>query len=212
MTVSIIRDNRYLEHDPGGGHPESPNRLRVIYDLIEQKYSGLPLVPPRHATESELALVHDPFYIQTVANTEGRPSSHLDADTGLSSRSYEIARLAYHDILTGLPNRNLLHDRLRQAAVSRLVSDVPLGVFLSGGLDSSTLVALMSELTPGNVNSFSVAFPEKDFNEEPYAQFVAQHFKTRHHVVTADDGGSRFEIGQHPPRLVDPADLLGHLV
>ena len=54
--------------------------------------------------------------------------------------------------------------RLRQAAESRLVSDVPLGVFLSGGLDSSTIVAIMSELTPGNVNTFSVNFPEKTFN------------------------------------------------
>jgi acetoin utilization deacetylase AcuC-like enzyme len=99
MTVAIIMDNRYLEHDPGGGHPESPSRLRVIYDLIEQKYGSLPLIPPRLATESELALVHDPFYIQTVANTEGRPSSHLDADTGLSPRSYEIARLAAGGLL-----------------------------------------------------------------------------------------------------------------
>ncbi len=99
MTVAIIRDNRYLEHDPGGGHPESPNRLRVIYDLIEQKFGGLPLVPPRLATESELSLVHDPVYIRTVAKSEGRPSSHLDADTGLSSRSYEIARLAAGGLL-----------------------------------------------------------------------------------------------------------------
>jgi len=80
-----------------------------------------------------------------------------------------------------------LRGRLREAAISRLVSDVPLGVFLSGGVDSSTLVATMSELTPGNVNSFSVAFPHKTFNEEPYANRVARRFRTRHHVVTADD-------------------------
>ena len=80
-----------------------------------------------------------------------------------------------------------LRRRLREAATSRLVSDVPLGVFLSGGVDSSTLVALMSELTPGNVNTFSVAFPEKTFNEEPYAKLVADHFHTRHHVVRADE-------------------------
>jgi asparagine synthase (glutamine-hydrolysing) len=80
-----------------------------------------------------------------------------------------------------------LRGKLREAAISRLVSDVPLGVFLSGGVDSSTLVATMSELTPGNVNSFSVAFPERTFNEEPHAHFVARHFHTRHHVVQADD-------------------------
>ncbi len=84
-----------------------------------------------------------------------------------------------------------LRRRLREAATSRLVSDVPLGVFLSGGVDSSTLVALMSELTPGNVNTFSVAFPEKTFNEEPYAKLVADHFHTRHHVVRADEPSMR---------------------
>jgi len=76
--------------------------------------------------------------------------------------------------------------KLRQAAESRLVSDVPLGVFLSGGVDSSTIVAIMSELSPGNINSFSVNFPEKTFNEEPYSTLVARRFRTHHHVLTAD--------------------------
>jgi asparagine synthase (glutamine-hydrolysing) len=75
--------------------------------------------------------------------------------------------------------------RLRQAAESRLVSDVPLGVFLSGGVDSSTIVAIMSELAPGNVNSFSVNFPEKSFNEETYSTLVAKRFRTQHHVLNA---------------------------
>ncbi len=78
-----------------------------------------------------------------------------------------------------------LQTRLRQAAESRLVSDVPLGVFLSGGVDSSTIVAIMSELSP-KVETFSVAFPEKSFNEEDYARLVARQFGTRHHVLRAD--------------------------
>jgi len=76
--------------------------------------------------------------------------------------------------------------RLRQAAESRLVSDVPLGVFLSGGIDSSTIVAIMSELSPGNINSFSVNFPERTFNEEHYSTLVANHFRTRHHALRAE--------------------------
>lgn len=97
--VAIIKDNRYLEHNPGEGHPESPNRLRVIHDLIDKEFGSLPLIPPRLATESELALIHDPVYIQTVAKTAGKHFSRLDPDTSLSARSYEIARLAAGGLL-----------------------------------------------------------------------------------------------------------------
>jgi asparagine synthase (glutamine-hydrolysing) len=109
-----------------------------------------------------------------------------------------------------------LRGKLREAAVSRLVSDVPLGVFLSGGVDSSTLVATMSELTPGNVNSFSVAFPHKTFNEEPYASRVARHFQTKHHVFTADDralrGAFDFLSGQLDEPVADPAVIPTYLL
>ncbi len=98
-SLAIIKDDRYLEHNPGEGHPESPNRLRVIHDLIGKEFSGVPVIPPRLATESELALVHDPAYIRTVAGTEGRAHAQLDPDTGLSARSYEIARLAAGGLL-----------------------------------------------------------------------------------------------------------------
>jgi acetoin utilization deacetylase AcuC-like enzyme len=101
-SPALIKDDRYLEHNPGDGHPESPDRLRVIHELIDREFSGLPLIPPRLATESELALVHDPHYIQTVAGTEGRTHSQLDPDTGLSARSYEIARLAAGGLLQGV--------------------------------------------------------------------------------------------------------------
>ena len=109
-----------------------------------------------------------------------------------------------------------LRARVREAATSRLVSDVPLGVFLSGGVDSSTLVALMSELTPGNVNTFSVAFPEKAFNEEPYARLVARHFNTRHHVLVADKAqlleGLRILAEHLDEPLADPAVIPTFLI
>ena len=109
-----------------------------------------------------------------------------------------------------------LRARLREAAISRLVSDVPLGVFLSGGVDSSTLVATMSELTPGNVNTFSVAFPEKSFNEELYANLVARHFNTRHHVLPADEKNLREALdilaGHLDEPVADPAVIPTYLL
>ncbi len=109
-----------------------------------------------------------------------------------------------------------LRRRLRDAAISRLVSDVPLGVFLSGGIDSSTIVAAMSELTPGNVSTFSVAFPDRTFNEESYANFVARRFRTHHHAVAADDAGMRealLILADHLDEpLADPAVIPTYLL
>jgi len=108
-SVAIIKDDRFLEHNPGDGHPESPNRLRVIHDLIDKEFSGLPIIPPRYASIDELALIHNSHYIQTVASTEGKPFSRLDPDTGLSERSYETARLAAGGLLQGVDS--LFHNQ-----------------------------------------------------------------------------------------------------
>jgi asparagine synthase (glutamine-hydrolysing) len=71
---------------------------------------------------------------------------------------------------------------LREAVRKRLMSDVPLGVFLSGGLDSSSLLAVMSEIVPADtIQTFSIGFGEASFDESAYARQVAQHFGTRHH-------------------------------
>src|SRR4029079_15735624 len=76
---------------------------------------------------------------------------------------------------------------LRGSIAKRMMSDVPFGVFLSGGVDSSTNVALMSELMSDPVGTFSVAFAEHDqYNELEYARCVAQRYGTDHHEVVID--------------------------
>jgi len=70
---------------------------------------------------------------------------------------------------------------LKEAVDIRLVSDVPLGVLLSGGIDSSCVVALMKELKTSKVNTFSIGFDDSQFNELPFAKVVADKFDTNHH-------------------------------
>ena len=74
---------------------------------------------------------------------------------------------------------------LKRAVVSQLMADVPLGAFLSGGIDSSAIVALMSEASSQQVNSFSIGFADGTYNELPYAREVAALFKTNHRERTA---------------------------
>src|SRR5688572_2722207 len=74
-------------------------------------------------------------------------------------------------------------DRLREAVRLRLMADVPLGVFLSGGIDSATITALMSELVKDPIKTFSVAFAEREANELEYARLVATRFRTDHHEI-----------------------------
>ena len=76
-----------------------------------------------------------------------------------------------------------LRERLRDAVRSHLVSDVPLGAFLSGGVDSSTVVALMAAELGRSVKTFSIGFPEREFDELPYARRVAERFETEHHEL-----------------------------
>ena len=81
--------------------------------------------------------------------------------------------------------------RLREAVASHLIADVPLGAFLSGGVDSSAVVAMMAGLSSEAVNTCSIGFNDSSFDESVYAQQVAEQYKTNHQreIVDTDDYG-----------------------
>lgn len=75
-----------------------------------------------------------------------------------------------------------VREALQQAVERRLVADVPFGAFLSGGIDSSAIVALMSQVTD-KVSTFSISFAEEEFSEARYARMVADKYNTEHHEI-----------------------------
>lgn len=99
--TGIVKDERYMDHVMDPGHPESPERLRVIYKMLEEpEMKGfLEEVKPRPATRKELELIHAPSYIDQVEKTAGKPYFRLDMDTSTCAKSYETALLATGGLL-----------------------------------------------------------------------------------------------------------------
>src|SRR5208283_3056580 len=89
-------------------------------------------------------------------------------------------------------------EQLRESVRLRLIADVPLGVFLSGGTDSSAVVAFMAELGARPLRTFSVGFDEPEYSELPFARAVARRYSTEHHELVVKPEHLRDEL----PRLV----------
>jgi asparagine synthase (glutamine-hydrolysing) len=97
---------------------------------------------------------------------------------------------------------DLLEKTLLESVRSQLISDVPLGAFLSGGIDSSVIAALMQKVCKDPIKTFTIGFEESSFNEAVYAKEVSRHLGTEHHelYVTSSDA---FKVIPHLPTLYD---------
>lgn len=116
-----------------------------------------------------------PGHMLTIRSGE-EPSLHLYWDVRA------IARAGYENPFSGTYEQAVtgLEHQLMDAVEKRMIADVPLGAFLSGGIDSSAVVALMQAASSRPVKSFSIGFHEKTFDESAHAKAVADHLKTDH--------------------------------
>jgi asparagine synthase (glutamine-hydrolysing) len=112
--------------------------------------------------------------------------------TGIETRRYWSVTDPHHfdvDMADPVAVRHQIRSLLRTAVEQRLVSDVPVGAFLSGGIDSSVVVGLMAEVSADLPSTFNVSFTEKDYDESAFAIKVSERFNTRHTTIrlTPDD-------------------------
>jgi len=117
------------------------------------------------------------------------PPGHLMeyANGKIEIRQYwDVPKYGTHPTMSEEECLQELERRLEEAVRIRLISDVPLGALLSGGVDSSIVVALMARVSSGPVKTFSIGFRAEQFNEAEYARLVAERFGTQHHELILD--------------------------
>ena len=103
MTTGIVRDSRYMDHNMGPFHVESPERIKAIYNMLDSDFDfPLHSIEPRLAEEEEILAVHTKSYFDRVRETAGRDRVVLDPDTSTSARSFDVARLASGGVLNAL--------------------------------------------------------------------------------------------------------------
>jgi asparagine synthase (glutamine-hydrolysing) len=156
--------------------------------------------PDMTAIDAYLTCQYVPSPLTAFRGISKLPPAHYavcDAGGGLRVERYWRPPTGPKSTRRPAELRDELMWRLREAVRIRLVADVPIGAFLSGGVDSATVVALMSLESGRRVRTFSIGFEESEFNELADARTVAERYDTDHHEFVV---------------LVDAADVLPRLV
>ncbi len=156
-------------------HPDLLHEIdaRAVEDYFAYGYIPEPKTILRHAFKLP------PGYTLTLRRGEALPQPRQYWDVPFKPVNYSSESEA---------SEELVH-RLREAVSSHMISEVPLGAFLSGGVDSSAVVAMMAGLSKEPVNTCSISFGDPAFDESRFAAQVAERYHTQHYVerVDADD-------------------------
>jgi asparagine synthase (glutamine-hydrolysing) len=126
-----------------------------------------------------------------------------EAGTHTPKRYWQLDKIAVAGVqqsagTSDADNKHELEQRLTDAVSCRMLSDVPLGAFLSGGYDSSLIVAIMQRISSQPVQTFTIGFNETGFDEAPFARAVARHLGTRHTEMYIEPADAMAVIPQLP--------------
>lgn len=149
--------------------------------------ADISVAPNYHAIDQYLTYQFVPSPLTAFKGIKRlRPGEYLTCDLKGNLKTKRYWELSHSTKTNARPEeieRELLH-RLRESVRMRTISDVPLGAFLSGGIDSATIVALMAQESAQPVKTFSIGFEEgENFNELPFARLLADRYCTEHHEL-----------------------------
>jgi asparagine synthase (glutamine-hydrolysing) len=156
-----------------------------IRALLASGYSTKKLNYTQLATYTQYRTVYDPnTLIQDINSLEAAHCITLGKGEAIMKKYYSPVTAAQIDCKDdATTTQNNVLDLLSKAVQKRMISDVPLGAFLSGGIDSSAVVALMRKATTANINTFAVVFNDEKYSEERYAKIIADKYETQHTVL-----------------------------
>jgi asparagine synthase (glutamine-hydrolysing) len=166
---------------PGVPHKRDPDALPLFltYGYVptpDTFYRGIRALPPGHQMSVSEAGAEEPQRYWRARFGSGRRTAASDWGT-----TWSTSEDPQPEGITDTRAEERFRSLLRSAVERRLVADVPLGAFLSGGLDSSTVVALMSEVAGGRVKTFTIGFAgHTEYDERVHARIVAERFSTEH--------------------------------
>ena len=149
---------------------------------------GVPKVPDYSLLELYLVFTNIPEPFSFYKNIKKLRAGHYILVKDGNVKEYKYWDLPEIDESNMKTNKQLVYEQfnflLKDAVKIRMRSDVPFGAFLSGGLDSSSIVSVMSENSNYPINTFTIGFPEKAFDESKLAEKVAKKFNTNHNLGT----------------------------
>lgn len=199
MFAVAIHDRRHdslvLARDPLGIKPlyymyQADKNLLIFGSEIKTilQFPGVSKELDTEALDYFLSLEYIPAPLSIFRSIRKLPPGHTlhySPETGLNIKPYWTLQPGKTQVFAD--EKDLLaqfRELLEEAVGLRLISDVPLGAFLSGGIDSSTVVAMMAKQMERPVKTYSIGFSEGTYNELSYSSKVAEYLKTEHHTKT----------------------------
>ncbi|MEY3183277.1 MAG: Asparagine synthetase [Pseudomonadota bacterium] len=153
---------------------QHPSWRGEIDSAVLTSYFYLNYVPAPHSIFKGIHKLKPGTFVTINADKSVQETSYWDFASVAQEGVYNRQKLSTHEAI------DQLDTLLQEAVKSRMIADVPLGAFLSGGIDSSVVVSMMQSQSTQPVQTFSIGFSEEGYNEAVYAKKVAQHLGTQH--------------------------------